>query len=181
MVFGAIYFGPSDRCVVQGCSNRSNVKAGISIHNSPIKPVHRAKWKKFLLLQRKNFNPDGRFVVCSDHFESSCFARQFHMEGSVRTLSPGSVPTIWKAREAPLTDRERRRVSCQTLHFAMNFDIRLNNLVLPLPESKRNLGKPRRKHKGSRSQCGPAGVRRVCSGRDRRADGLSCASGWRSS
>ena len=121
---------PSDRCVVQGCSNRSNLKAGISIHNSPINPAHRAKWKKCILLHRKNFNPEGRFAVCSDHFESSCFARQFHMEGSVRRLSPGSVPTIWKAREAPLTDRERRRVSCQTLHFAMNFDIRLKSSII---------------------------------------------------
>jgi hypothetical protein len=88
---------PSQRCVVQGCSNTSNLQQGISIHKSPKDKRTLSKWCKFVKTHRLNFDPCGRFVICSEHFENSCFRRKFHVEGSPRILSPGSVPTIWKS------------------------------------------------------------------------------------
>ena len=43
----------------------------------------------------KNFNPEGQFMVCSEHFNEDCFKRLFHMEGNVRRLESGSIPTVW--------------------------------------------------------------------------------------
>ena len=85
---------PSRRYVVQECSNVSNLSAGISVHKSPINKTLHAKWKA----HRAHFNPDGRFVVCSDHFSPDSFERSLHVNGTVRWLKKGSFPTIWKKR-----------------------------------------------------------------------------------
>ena len=74
---------PSRHCVVQGCSN-------------VVDKSLRAKWKAFIATHRAHFNPDGRFAVCSDYFSPDCFERAVHVEGSVRGLKKGSVPTIWQ-------------------------------------------------------------------------------------
>ena len=106
---------PSSRCVVQGCSNRSNTKEGISLHQSPVVNGERAKWLNFVRTHRVNFNPGGRFVVCSDHFREPCFERTFlgAGHGGIRRLKPGACPTIWKKKQAPspVSARSRRRVS----------------------------------------------------------------------
>ncbi|EDO27111.1 predicted protein [Nematostella vectensis] len=93
------------RCVVQDCEN--NHKAGKSLHLSPKSGPKKAEW---IRLHSKNFNPLGRFVVCSDHFERECY----HFgEGSElkRYLIKGSVPTIWKPKKtiASPSDRELRQ------------------------------------------------------------------------
>lgn len=107
---------PSRRCVVQGCSNVSNISAGISVHKSPIDKTLRAKWKAFVGTHRAHFNPDGRFAVCSDHFSPDSFERSVHVDGAVRRLKEGSFPTIWKKPgktviEELLSKRGRRMVS----------------------------------------------------------------------
>ena len=67
----------------------------------------RDKWARFVRTRRANFNPRGRFMVCSEHFAEECFKRGLHVEGSQRTLRPGSVPSIWmnKNSEKPSTSR----------------------------------------------------------------------------
>ena len=106
---------PSQRCVVQGCSNTSNLELGISIHKSPKDKITLSKWCKFVATHRLNFDPRGRFVICSEHFENSCFRRKVHVEGSPRILSSGSVPTIWKskANEVQVSSRGHRQVSSE--------------------------------------------------------------------
>jgi hypothetical protein len=103
------------RCVVQGCSNKQNTKAGISLHNSPLNKTLFEKWKKFVKIHRANFNPEDRFVICSKHFDGSCFSRSEHTEGSMRRLLTGSIPTIWIPVQATNTSstsaRSRRKVS----------------------------------------------------------------------
>lgn len=101
---------PSSRCVVQGCSNLSNPKAGISLHNSPVNPSLRAQWKRFVSAHRANFNLAGRFVICSEHFTEDCFARMIHVGGAMKRLQPSSVPTIWrkKDKEPSTSSRDRR-------------------------------------------------------------------------
>ena len=91
---------PSSRCVVQGCSNPSNPKAGILLYNFPVKPSFiRAQWKRFVSAHRANFNPPGRFDICSEHFTEDCFAGTIHVGGAMKRLQPSSVPIIWKKKD----------------------------------------------------------------------------------
>ena len=70
------------------------MKAGISAHFSPTIKSERDKWLRFVPTHRANFNPTGRFFVCSVHFAEECFSRAIHMQGCSRRLIPGSVPTV---------------------------------------------------------------------------------------
>jgi len=100
---------PGSRCVVQGCSNYSDHSIGVSLHTSPGNKSDGDKWVRFVRTHRANFNPAGRFMVCSEHFDETCFGRTIHFEGSRRYLLPHSVPTIWKkVVEQPLSQRSRR-------------------------------------------------------------------------
>ena len=55
----------------------------------------RDKWARFVRTHRANFTPQGRFMVCSEHFGEECFKRSLDVEGSQLPLRPGSIPTIW--------------------------------------------------------------------------------------
>ena len=97
------------RCVVQDCSNGSNRAAGIALHASPNDKNMRDAWARFVRTKRKNFHPlpKTRFVICSVHFEESCFTRAFD-PSQRRQIKPGSLPTIWK-KEERTTDVESER------------------------------------------------------------------------
>ena len=109
---------PSGRCTVQGCSNKSNIRAGISLHRSPEFGSERDQWLRFVRTHRANFTPRGIFVVCSVHFEENCFERVVHVEGEQRRIRPHSIPTIWrKGPEKPFSARSRRKVRTSTCSF----------------------------------------------------------------
>ena len=105
---------PACRCVVQDCSNKSNPRAGISLHR-PKSSQEVAKWKAFVRIHRANFNPKGLFKICSIHFAAEYFERQVHIEGQPRNLVLGAIPTIWKKsvedNSPSMTARGRRQVS----------------------------------------------------------------------
>ena len=61
--FGSSESMPGRRCVVQDCGNVKNDELGISIHNSPDSGSVRFKWKRFVSIDRKDFNPVGKFAV----------------------------------------------------------------------------------------------------------------------
>ena len=102
---------PASRCVVQDCNNGSNPRQGISLHNSPPSGSVLASWKRFVSSHRKNFNPTGRFVVCSDHFTDDCFARSYHVGGTMKRLVQGAVPSVWKKNMKIGSSRDHRMVS----------------------------------------------------------------------
>ena len=53
-----------DRCLIHGCSNRSDMDAGISAHFSPTIKSERDTWLIFLHTHRANLNPSGiKFVA----------------------------------------------------------------------------------------------------------------------
>ncbi|KAF4531945.1 hypothetical protein B566_EDAN006637 [Ephemera danica] len=61
-------------CVAYGCKNRwtPGKKENISFHQFPTKkPGLCKKW--VLALKRRDFVASNRSVICSDHFESTCF------------------------------------------------------------------------------------------------------------
>ena len=89
---------PASRCVVQDCNNGSNPREGISLHNSPPSGSVLSSWKRFVSPHRKNFNPTGRFVVCSEHITDDCFARSYHVGASMKRLVQGAIPSVWKKK-----------------------------------------------------------------------------------
>ena len=62
-------------------------------------------------IHRKDFNPVGKFAVCSEHFTRDCFTLAFPMKGMKRNLKKGTFPTIWKKSSQTLLKRSRRSVS----------------------------------------------------------------------
>ena len=52
-----------DRCLVHGCSNRSDTNAGISAHFSTTIKSERDTWLKFVHTHRANLNPSRKFVA----------------------------------------------------------------------------------------------------------------------
>ena len=54
--------------VVQCYNNKSNHRAGISLHRSPASGPAVEKRTMFVLTHSANFNPRGIYVVCFDHF-----------------------------------------------------------------------------------------------------------------
>ena len=95
-------------CVVQGCSNYSNKAAGLALHASPTDRT-RDLWVQFVRMKRKNFLPQrqAKFVICSVHFEESCFTQAFDPTQH-RQFKPGSLPSIWRKKE-PSTERDSTR------------------------------------------------------------------------
>ena len=93
-------------CVVQCYNNKSNHRAGISLHQSLASGPAMEKWIMFVLTHSANFNSRGIFVGCSDHFTDECFQRAAHVEGSQRSINPLSIPTIWKERSGKQTRRK---------------------------------------------------------------------------
>ncbi|CAH3186402.1 unnamed protein product, partial [Porites evermanni] len=84
---------PCSRCVVQDCGNVKNDKLGI--------------WAAFVSIHRKDFNPVGKFSVCSEHFTRDCFTLAFPMKGMKRNLKKGRFPNIWKKSSETLSKRSR--------------------------------------------------------------------------
>ena len=58
-----------DRCLVHGCSNRSDMNAGISAHFSPTIKSERDTWLRFVYTHRANLNPfrGGMFFKSVSH------------------------------------------------------------------------------------------------------------------
>ena len=90
-------------CVVQCYNNKSNHRAGISLHQNLASgpATKKSLWIMFVLTHSTNFNPRGIFVGCSDYFtnDRECFQRAVYVEGSQRSIMPLSIPTVWKERK----------------------------------------------------------------------------------
>ena len=66
------------RYVVQDCSNKSNLRIGISFH-TPKSNFELAKRKSFVRTYSSNFNPRGLFKIAFVHFASDGFERTLHL------------------------------------------------------------------------------------------------------
>ena len=113
-----------DRGLVHGCSNRSDMNAGISAHFSPTIKSERDTWLRFVQTHRANLNPSRiKFVAgVFSPFRRGMFFRAFHMEGCRRRLIPGSIPTIRKIEPGTQSSkRQHRKVSL--IQFYLSFSI----------------------------------------------------------
>ena len=103
---------------LRSCTNTYHI-GGISMHKFPANEEQRKIWIKFVQRHRPNFSPSSSSVICSAHFEKSCFATRYHvgvpdeLKPRARYLIQGSVPTKDTAilDEMPNTSRAKRRVS----------------------------------------------------------------------
>ena len=97
---------------------------GKSIHEFPNKAKEKSRhqsWLSFVRKHRPNWNSTNSSILCSDHFEESCFARNHAnaMEPRMKIrLKADVIPTIdlssveiGEAGEKPLTQRAQRQVS----------------------------------------------------------------------
>ena len=58
------------------------------------------KWKWLREIRRENVTPSGTYVICSDHFEESCYVGSNVATAQLRRkLQTGAVPTIFKLPE----------------------------------------------------------------------------------
>ena len=97
-----------NRCVVHGCNNISDMKAGICAHFSSTIKSKRGKCLRFVHTHRANLNPAER-KVCGVFRP---FSRAFFMEGCRQRLIPGSIPTIWEIEPGKQSSkRQNRKVS----------------------------------------------------------------------
>ena len=84
------------------CKNTTHTP-GIIMHKFPsekTKVEERRLWTKFVRRHRPNFSPTPYSVVCSAHFEASCYPQCYsidipeNLRPKARYLKPEAVPTI---------------------------------------------------------------------------------------
>ena len=112
-----------DRCLVHGCSNRSDMNAGISAHFSPTIKSERDTWLRFGRTHRANLNPSGKFGagVFKSISPRNVFQERSHGRCRHR-LIPGSIPTIRKIEPGKQSSkRQHRKVSL--VQFYLSFSI----------------------------------------------------------
>lgn len=105
----------NDHCCVFGCTNRRSKKAGFSFHSFPSSEEQKRKWIQAIRREEgEHFLVTDDTVVCSAHFERGCyFPPKIQKEAPGTTgngkpkkkcprLHPGSVPTLFSFRPAPV-------------------------------------------------------------------------------
>ena len=108
-------------CVAGGpglvsCKNTTYTE-GVSMHLFPKDLALRSQWERFVRRHRPNFKATNVSVLCSVHFERSCFQRALNFKDTKqrRSLNKHAVPTIDLVLPSPLQEqeqskRERRQV-----------------------------------------------------------------------
>lgn len=109
------------------CKNTTHTP-GIIMHKFPsekTRPDERRLWTKFVRKHRVNFSPTEYSVVCSAHFEPSCYPQCFSLNipedlrPKARYLKPDAIPTIdvvqletdTELKETPVSKRQKRMVN----------------------------------------------------------------------
>ena len=103
-----------DSCQVHGCSNRSDINAGISAHFSPTIKSERDTWLRFVHTNSANLNPSGNFVagVFSPFRGGMFFKSVSHGRLSSSAYSWLNFATIRKIKPGKQSSkRQHRKVS----------------------------------------------------------------------
>ena len=115
-----------DRCLVHGCSNRSDMNAGISAHFSPTIKSERDTWLRFVHTHHGNLNPSGKFVagVVKSISRRNVFQERFTWKAGCRCrLVPGSILTMRKIEPGKHSSkRQHRKVSLVQFHLSFSIE-----------------------------------------------------------
>ena len=95
-----------DHCCVFGCTNRRQKNPDLSFHSFPRSNSLRREWIQAIRREvGKEFAIMANTVVCSIHFEESCFQPQLptgaEMRRKCRRLKVDAVPRLFSFRPAP--------------------------------------------------------------------------------
>ena len=77
-----------------------SIQRGNPFHGFPRKEKHKYRhqaWVRFVRKHRPNWSSTNSSVLCSDHFDDSCFTKNREIAlrlGMKRKLKPDAVPTI---------------------------------------------------------------------------------------
>ena len=122
-------------CCVPLCKNEDSKGIGVSFHKFPTNEDLREKWLKVISRQgpEKNsiWQPSKKSVVCSQHFDYSCFS----ISTTNRRLLPNSVPTIfpgYPSYKQTKTENPHRKRNYQKAFFESHGSS--GSLPLPAPE-----------------------------------------------
>ena len=111
-------------CVAAGCSN--TYKEGVSLFHFPKDSVMRKKWADQVKKIRDKWEPTDHSVLCSKHFEESCFETDTLLMGSLGLgkkkiyLKADAVPTLFSkpisalkrttpSEASPVPEQKRRK------------------------------------------------------------------------
>ncbi|XP_039297966.1 THAP domain-containing protein 1-like [Nilaparvata lugens] len=77
-------------CAAYNCTNNVKKCKGLSFHHFPLADKRRLReW--LVKIRREEFAPTVHSVICSQHFEPSCFWNS----ANKRLLKPSAIPTIF--------------------------------------------------------------------------------------
>lgn len=133
------------KCAVPHCPNRNEVdtkERGITFHRLPHNREDiLMQW--IVNLNRKNWSPSKRTLLCSDHFAPDCFIRKRHRS----FLKRDAVPTIFKAKEnskknsgnGKAVNLKRKRSHSDEIHVKATRHV--DNFLKQFPKSEDAKGK----------------------------------------
>ncbi|KAJ8703991.1 hypothetical protein PYW07_013285 [Mythimna separata] len=93
-------------CCVYTCTSESYSGCGISFHSFPKNDEMRLKWLSSIHVKQKITKNS---VVCSRHFEPSCF----HTANSRQLLKPNAIPTISPSPQKVLKNYHQHKLMNQ--------------------------------------------------------------------
>lgn len=113
------------------CKNSSHTP-GVMLHKFPSEKTRaeeRKLWTKFVRRHRPNFYPTAHSVLCSAHFEASCYPQCYsidvpeHLRPKVTYLKPEAIPTIDTVVPLEPTPNSGRGNRMVLTRFKIFFDI----------------------------------------------------------
>ena len=112
-----------DRCLVHGCSNRSDMNAGISAHFSSTIKSERDTWLRFVHTHRANLNPSGKFVagVFKSVSRRNVFQERFTWKDIVVGLFLAQFLQYGRSSQKQCSKRQHRKV--RVAQFCLSFSI----------------------------------------------------------
>ena len=112
-----------DRCLVHGCSNRSDMNAGISAHFSSTIKSERDTWLRFVHTHRANLNPSGKFVagVFKSVSRRNVFQERFTWKDIVVGLFLAQFLQYGRSSQKQSSKRQHRKVT--VVQFCLSFSI----------------------------------------------------------
>ena len=112
-----------DRCLVHGCSNRSDMNAGISAHFSSTIKSERDTWLRFVHTHRANLNPSGKFVagVFKSVSRRNVFQERFTWKDIVVGLFLAQFLQYGRSSQKQSSKRQHRKV--RVVQFCLSFSI----------------------------------------------------------
>ena len=112
-----------DRCLVHGCSNRSDMNAGISAYFSSTIKSERDTWLRFVHTHRANLNPSGTFVagVFKSVSRRNGFQERFTWKAVVVGLFLAQFLQYGRSSQKQSSKRQHRKV--RVVQFCLSFSI----------------------------------------------------------